>query len=649
MPVAGIKRVYIISHESQKEKIVKKLQKVGLIEVTDIRERLATTDWRVLLKEEGEPEIQDLDQKLSELEHTIDFISDFEETDKGFIEGFFSSKIPMKRKEFEIAGNFSEYKKICDQSNNLESRLNELKNEENRLLSILDQISGWIDLDIPLEEIKGSEKTNIVLGTVNAFDEMKRDIIKLSPETYLKIVAKHDEGFYILAIYMKNKEVDITQAMRKYDFDMVTFPGLTGTPSEVQEKINEELSRIYKERENTKAEILELLKYTPQLLAVYDHIHIDREREEVIKNFAKTETSFMIEGWIKEKDVEKLKQRLRSVSSIVEIFTRNAEDGETPPVDLENTAIVDPFEAVTEMYSPPKYTEIDPTPLVTAFFILFFGICLSDAGYGIMLSLLSILMMKKYNMGSMGKKFLRLLFVGGISSVFFGILGGSFFGDLLKMPVFWINPIEDPMTMLIFALILGLIQIFVGIGVKMYNDIRRGDIKDAVFDQLTRFILLSGLVLIILAEMDMLLLSKIPYGVAGFGIIALVLTQGRHQKGMVKKMVYGLASLYGIIGYFSDVLSYSRLMALSLATIVLAMVFNTIAFMMKDIYIVGIFITAIVLIVGHFFMLIIGTMGAFVHTMRLQYVEFFSKFYVGGGKKFSPFKASTRYIEIEEV
>ena len=325
------------------------------------------------------------------------------------------------------------------------------------------------------------------------------------------------------------------------------------------------------------------------------------------------------------------------------------EQPEMPPVDLENTAIVKPFEAVTEMYSPPKYTEIDPTPLVTVFFVLFFGICLSDAGYGAMLSILSILMMKKYTMGSTGKKFLRLLFIGGISSFFFGVLGGSLFGDLLKMPAIWINPIEDPMTMLIFALILGLIQIFVGIGVKMYNDIRRGDIKDAVFDQLTRFILLSGLVLIILAEMDVLFLSKIPYGVAGFGIIALVLTQGRHQKSMVNKMVYGLASLYGIIGYFSDVLSYSRLMALSLATIVLAMVFNTIAFMMKDIYIVGIFITAMVLIVGHLFMLIIGTMGAFVHTMRLQYVEFFSKFYVGGGKKFSPFRVSTKYIEIEEV
>ncbi len=649
MPVAGIKRIYVISHDSQKEKIVKKLQKVGLVEVTDIRERLANTDWRVLLKEGSEPEIQELDQKLSELEHTIDFLSDFKETDKGFIEGFFSSKIPMKRKEFESAGNFSEYKKICDRSNSLESRLNELKNEENRLLSILDQISGWIGLNIPLEETKGSEKTKIVLGIVNAFDEMKRDVTQLSPATYFQVVAKHDENFYILAIYMKDKEIEVNQTMRKYDFEMVTFPRLTGTPSEIQERINKELSTIEKEREGIQAEILELLKYIPQLLAVYDHIYIDREREEVIKNFAKTETSFLIEGWIKEKDVEKLKQKLRSVSSIVEIFTRDVEDGETPPVDLENTAIVDPFEAVTEMYSPPKYTEIDPTPLVTAFFILFFGICLSDAGYGIMLSILSVLMMKKYNMGPTGKKFLRLLFAGGISSVFFGILGGSFFGDLLKMPAFWINPIEDPMTMLIFALILGLIQIFVGIGVKMYNDIRRGDIKDAVFDQLTRFILLSGLVLIILAEVDIFSLSKISYGVAGFGIIALVLTQGRHQNGMIKKMVCGLASLYGIIGYLSDVLSYSRLMALSLATIVLAMVFNTIAFMMKDIYIVGIFITAIVLIVGHFFMLIIGTMGAFVHTMRLQYVEFFSKFYVGGGKKFSPFKVSTKYIEIEEV
>ncbi len=649
MPVAHIKRVYIISHESQKEKIVNKLQKVGLIEVTDLRERLTTTDWKVLLKEDREPELQELDQRLSELEHTIDFLSDFEETSKGFIEGFFSSKVPMKMSEFDSSGDFSECKKICDQSNKLESRLNELKNEENRLLNSLEHISGWISLDVPLEEITGTEKTNIVLWITNAFDEIKRVITKLFPETYLQVVAEHDEESYVLAIYMKSREDEITQAMKKYDFTTVTFPRLTGTPSEAQARIKEELSIIEKEKERIQAEISKLLKYMHQLLAVYDHIHIDREREEVIKNFAKTETSFLIEGWIKEKDTEKLKQGLKSISSTVEVFTRDAEDGETPPVDLENTAIVNPFEAVTEMYSPPKYTEIDPTPLVTAFFILFFGICLSDAGYGIMLSILSILMMKKYNMGSTGKKFLRLLFVGGISSFFFGVLGGSWFGDLLKMPAFWINPIEDPMTMLIFALILGLIQIFVGIGVKMYNDIRRGDIKDAVFDQLTRFILLSGLVLIISAEMNIISLSKIPYGFAGFGMMALVLTQGRHQKGVVKKMVYGLASLYGIIGYFSDVLSYSRLMALSLATIVLAMVFNTIAFMMKDIYIVGILITAIVLIVGHFFMLIIGTMGAFVHTMRLQYVEFFSKFYVGGGKKFSPFRVSTRYIEIEEV
>ncbi|MBU2617772.1 MAG: V-type ATP synthase subunit I, partial [Euryarchaeota archaeon] len=432
-------------------------------------------------------------------------------------------------------------------------------------------------------------------------------------------------------------------------FSRVTFPELTGTPSEVQARIDAKLARIGKEREGIQAEILNLLKYRPKLLAVYDHVYIEREREDVIKNLAKTEASFLIEGWIKKKDVETLKQRLRSVSSAVEISTRDPEEGEQVPVTLENITIVDPFEAVTEMYSQPKYTEIDPTPLVTVFFIIFFGICLSDAGYGIMLSTLSILMMKKYNMGSTGKKFLRLLFIGGISSFFFGVLSGSWFGDLLRMPALWINPVDDPITMLVFALILGLIQIFVGIGVKMYNNIRRGNIKDAVFDQLTWSILLSGLVLIILAEMDIISIGKIPYGVTGFGALSLVLTQGRHQKGMVKKIVVGLASLYGIIGYFSDVLSYSRLMALSLATIVLAMVFNTIAFIMKDIYLVGIFITAMVLIVSHFFILIIGTLGAFVHTMRLQYVEFFSKFYVGGGKKFSPFRMDTKYIEIEEV
>ncbi|MDD2777610.1 MAG: V-type ATP synthase subunit I [Methanocellales archaeon] len=649
MPVADIKRVYIISHESHKEKIVSELQKVGLIEVTDLRERLVNTDWRLLLKEVGEPELRELDQKLSELDHTIDFLSNFEETGKGFIDGFFSSKTPMKRTEFERAGDFSDYKKICDRCNNLESRLNELKNEKNKLLSTLDQLSGWTGLDIPLEEIAGTEKTNIVLGIVNAFDEMKKDLTELAPETYLKAVSENEEECCILAIYMKDKEYEVTQTMRKYDFAMLTFPELTGTPSEVQARINEELSIIEKEKGDIQAEISDLLKYRPGLLARYDHIHIDREREEIIKNFAKTETSFLIEGWIKDKNVDTLRNLLKSVSNTVEIFTRDPEDGENPPIALENTTLADPFEAVVEMYSLPKYSEIDPTPIVTAFFIVFFGVCLSDVGYGIMLSIISILMMKKYVMGPIGKKFLRLLAICGVSSVFFGVLGGSWFGDLLKMPVLWVNPIDDPMTMLIFALILGITHIFVGIGAKMYNSIRRGDIKDAVFDQLTWFILLGGVVLIIVAEMNVVSLGKIPYGVAGLGAMTLVLTQGRSQKGVVKKIVFGLASLYGMVGYLGDVLSYSRLMALGLATGVIAMVFNSMALMTRGIPLIGILIAAMVLIVGHAFNLLVSTLGAFIHTCRLNYVEFFSKFYKGGGKRFSPFRISTKYVEIEEV
>ena len=312
------------------------------------------------------------------------------------------------------------------------------------------------------------------------------------------------------------------------------------------------------------------------------------------------------------------------------------------PVLLQNSGAADAYEVVTKLYSTPNQREIDPTPLIAPFFFVFFGICLTDAGYGVILSLLALFIMRKLKLGGMGKQLIKLLFLGGISSFIFGVLMGGWFGDLIKIRPLWFNPLDDPMRMLVFSFVLGIIQIFFGMGVRAYQEIKAGRVLDAVFDQGLWFVFLIGLISLAFPQF-----SAVGKWLAAGGALGLILTQGRRQKGLIKKFLSGLLSLYDITGYLSDVLSYSRLLALGLATGVIATAINTMSGLLSG-SVVGIIAMVIFLIGGHFFNLMIGSLGAYVHTSRLQYIEFFGKFFEGGGKAFQPFCNTTKFVDIEE-
>lgn len=219
---------------------------------------------------------------------------------------------------------------------------------------------------------------------------------------------------------------------------------------------------------------------------------------------------------------------------------------------------------------------------------------------------------------------------------------GGWFGDLIKLRPLWFNPLDDPMRMLIFSFVLGFIQIFFGMGVRAYQEIKAGRVLDAVFDQGLWFVFLIGLVSLALPQF-----SAAGKWLAAGGALGLILTQGRSQKGLIKKFFSGLLSLYDVTGYLSDVLSYSRLLALGLATGVIATAINTMSGLLAG-SVPGVIIMVFFLIGGHFFNLMIGSLGAYVHTSRLQYIEFFGKFFEGGGKPFQPFCNTTKFVDIEE-
>jgi len=344
----------------------------------------------------------------------------------------------------------------------------------------------------------------------------------------------------------------------------------------------------------------------------------------------------------------------------VEIVTVEPKEGEAPPIAIENASLIKPFESVTEIYGFPKYKELDPTPLLAVFFILFFGFCLGDAGYGITLSLVAFFMYKKFVLSDGAKKILKLLFYGGIASTIAGILSGGWFGvDPANFPPFLktvsnillsmrvIDPLKNPIAMLILALGFGIVHITFGKLISFYLKWREKQYVAAICDDLLWTFFFLSLVLTGVEAAGAIKIGDIGWKLASIGAVLLVLTQGRAQKNIIMKLVSGVLSLYGTVAYLSDVLSYSRILALGLATTIIAMVINLIAEMTKGIPFVGYLIMIAILIFGHIFNIIINVLGAFIHSGRLQFVEFFSKFLEGGGKEFKPFKHQTQYVQID--
>ena len=352
------------------------------------------------------------------------------------------------------------------------------------------------------------------------------------------------------------------------------------------------------------------------------------------------------------------------------------EPGEDVPVKLRNNAFTSPMESVVANYSMPNTREIDPSAVMAVFYYVFFGLMLSDAAYGLIITIACAVCLTKYkNMAAGMKKFMKMFLYCGISTTIWGFLFGGFFGDAvnviattffnrpdIKLPALWFEPVASPMKLLVYAFVFGIIHLFVGLGIQMYEQIRDGDIKGAIYDVVFWYMLVGGLIVCVMTVpmlmQDMFQLSfvlplsvrKVSLIIALLGAIGIVFTAGRDSKNWVKRIMKGLYGVYGVSGYLSDILSYSRLLALGLATGVIATVFNAMAAMVaKGKGIVGVILFIIIFVIGHAMNLAINALGAYVHTNRLQYVEFFGKFYEGGGRELDPLTENTKYYRVKEA
>lgn len=653
MAVVETAKILILGHKSIKNEVLKYLQEAGLLQIVRTDQSLPQT-----LKEEK----VDYDLDLAELKSSIEFLEQAEGKKKNLLETFAPTReiaeeeeLTSAYKEFDWEDVIKKIKSLEVESANLSHLTSKLKGENSLLMP-------WKALEVKLKDLTCTQKTCILPGRLKAqsLEDFKRKLLKFSPRIEIRTVNQDRGEAYLLIFYLSEEEKTLSDLIQKTEFSKVLLPASERTVKEEIEQHHSLIRDAEEQKKSFSSEAYDLIKYKSRLMQVYDYLYLRKIESEAKEKLVNTPHVFILEGWIRRPDFNKLKDKLRRISPALEVQEIAPSPGEIPPTIIENPKPLVPFELITRIFGLPSRGEMDPTAPLSFFYLLFFAICLSDAGYGVILAVLSLYLLKKLQLTEGGKNLMKLLFWGGILTVFAGIFTGSYFsinldalppGFLknLVLSLRLIDPIKNPLQVLILSLFVGVIQNLFGLTLALYWKIKNKDYLTAILDYGLWIFFLASLVALVAALAVNSALSRFFSWSSISGAALLVLTQGRGEKTIFKKAVFGILSLYRTTSYLGDTLSYSRLLALMMTTSIIGMVINILADLTRNsVPFLGYVIMVAILLIGHAFNLVVSTLGAFIHSMRLQLVEFFGKFYEGGGKAFKPFKRETKYVLLKE-
>ena len=646
MGIARVSKVGIVVHGSEKESLLSKLQESGILHITDLRKKKPP-----YLNFQHELYEEEIERQLTRLERVIQFLRQFVKSDT--FGGLMSEKLPV---------TFDEYKKIVDDEKvwhiveeveRIDKQLTALAQEESRLLQERERLMPWRNLTVTpkvMREMKHVEVwTAILENPPRDWEDKLRDV-----PLYIEIVYQAANRLYLLLIFHKDDTEVVTKHLTELGVERIELDEIELSPSEALHELNVRLEELGKERATLLARLQSIGTNLKPLLIMCDHYRIVLNHRKAIAKGGNTNYTFMIEGWVKEKDFTRLRKIIETThSATMEVI--DAHD-ETPPVELDNRRPFRPFEILTKLYSTPDYKEIDPSPLMAPFVIIFFALCLTDAGYGLVLGLLSLLAMYKFKPA---RRFLSIIAVGSFATVPIGALTGGWFGNLheiFRNPLFIklrermmiMDPINEALKFFVIALILGVIQLLFGYMLRFIRGLREGNKAAALGEGLGWFFLWVGIFTLV-AQIKLVLnwLAFITYPLLIAGTSLILGYSGYPSRSFIKRSLKGLFAFYqGFMGTISDILSYSRLMALGLVTLGMALSMNVLYEIFVKFPVIGPVIGVLIFVFGHMFAIAINALGGFIHTLRLQYAEFFSKFYKGGGEPFTPLSYDTRYIEL---
>lgn len=634
MALAEVEKIQILAHASLKMELLSSLQEEGLIQ-------LEKANFEELDLGTSSPEISQIDYPIHRLSRALDYLSMWEE--KGFVKKLFAQRPQLNRQKREEVLNF-DYISVLEKIEEIEAEKSELLSEIKFLEREEEFLFPLKNFEMPIKSLKPTDSTEILLGwfplsQLEAFEKMAD-----KEPLWYEIINRGKRSVYVVLIYFKMEKTSFEHEFKELKFAPLFFTdpilNIAGEKDRVEDviqKIRAEIKKKKKKLETLEKKGLSLFVYREKLMLIYDVLLNEREKISSSRLLGETERVSYLEGWARSSDLRRLKSKLRPFADFIEIYSRPPLPEEDPPVILENPRLARPFEVITKLYSLPQRRSLDPTLALAPFFFLFVGLCVSEAGYGLLVALLSFLYIKYAKPKGALLQFLKLLSLLGVSTVILGTLVGGWFGFPIRRLMI-LDPLEDPLSFLLLSIILGFIQVWFGTLLNMISRIKNKDYIQAIFAQGGWLLLLPSLTLYLITKQSLWGIFAL-FGAAGIVFFA------SPSRNPFARFFGGLYKLYDISRYVADVLSYSRLLALGLATSVIAMVVNTLCQTALGIPWIGWLLAALIFIGGHLFNLGISFLGGFVHSMRLQFVEFFSKFFEPGGKPFKAFELESKYIE----
>ncbi|MHC5200300.1 MAG: V-type ATP synthase subunit I [Planctomycetota bacterium] len=653
MAIASMQKVMIVAHRSRTVELLGALQASGIVQILDAERAMVTKQWPELVVESRRH--RSLEEMIDRLEAALDFIKPYAPKDETSL---FAPLVPVDASTYDTVVAGQDAISCLGEIEHVRGDMEKLAAETETQHAQLAKLTPWAALDIAVEELGTLSGSTTFAGLIGeqhfAAACEKLDELDAIIE---KVDMANRTAACIVVCFNENASA-VQKALRSVEFEAVAFEGITGTVSENIAGVQQRLEAIQKEQDLLIQQMTDLAQNKLQLQILFDHYQNLINRIQAESTAPATDHAVFLEGWVRKRDYDKLEKLVRQFDA-TDLTPIEPAEGEETPVEIDNGPLAEPFESVTRLYGMPAVSDVDPTAFLAPFFALFFGICLTDAAYGLVMIAFFWWMLRKIK-GD--KKFIMMMIFCSISTVIAGALTGGWCGDAvqqfvpalsdLRAKLMWFDPMDDPMKFFYLSLGLGYLQIIAGIFIGFWHKLRRGDVQGALFDHLSWFIWLNSLAVFGLAKAGVFgekltWLGTIAGLVAIVPALAIVLFSER-EGGWGARVGMGLYNVFSTVFYVGDVLSYIRLMALGMVTAGFGMAINQIVLTVMEAGVIGWILGALIFIGGHLFNIANSALGSFVHSMRLQFVEFFTKFLAGGGKQFDPLRQNYRYIDVKK-